>query len=124
MLITHCSDHSMSGVNSWSCVTHLVPESFWAAFGSRRDSGIPVQQQRSSKSFPVQVEELRNIPSMSTKAIEDATAKRDQLTKAKDKEEAKLRQVLASLQEETKGIQKEKQVWTGRNYPPAVTSLF
>ncbi|XP_032924267.1 structural maintenance of chromosomes protein 4 [Catharus ustulatus] len=55
------------------------------------------------------VEELRKVPSTSTKAIEDATAKRELLAKAKDKEEAKLRQVLASLQEETKGIQKEKE---------------
>lgn len=77
-----------------------------------------------SGSFPVQVEELRNVPSTSTKAIEEATAKRELLAKDKDKEEAKLRQVLASLQEETKGIQKEKEVWTGRNHPPAVTSLF
>lgn len=75
--------------------------------------------------FLVQVEELKNVPSTSAKAIEDATAKRELLAKAKEKEEAKLRQVLASLQEETKGIQKEKEVWTGRNYPPAVvTSLF
>ncbi|XP_053808271.1 structural maintenance of chromosomes protein 4 isoform X3 [Vidua chalybeata] len=55
------------------------------------------------------VEELKNVPSTSAKAIEEATAKRDLLAKAKDKEEAKLRQVLASLQEETKGIQKEKE---------------
>lgn len=63
-----------------------------------------------SESFLLQVEELRKVPSTSTKAIEDATAKRELLTKAKDKEEVKLRQVLASLQEETKGIQKEKEV--------------
>ncbi|NWT85951.1 SMC4 protein, partial [Lanius ludovicianus] len=55
------------------------------------------------------VEQLKNIPSTSAKAIEDAMAKRDLLAKAKEKEEAKLRQVLASLQEETKGIQKEKE---------------
>lgn len=62
--------------------------------------------------FLVQVEELKDVPSSSSKAIEEATAKRELLAKAKDKEEAKLRQVLASLQEETKGIQKEKEVWT------------
>uniref|UniRef100_A0A8C0U6B4 Structural maintenance of chromosomes protein 4 n=1 Tax=Cyanistes caeruleus TaxID=156563 RepID=A0A8C0U6B4_CYACU len=55
------------------------------------------------------VEELKNVPATSAKAIEDATAKKELLAKDKDKEEAKLRQVLASLQEETKGIQKEKE---------------
>ncbi|NXY20114.1 SMC4 protein, partial [Atrichornis clamosus] len=55
------------------------------------------------------VEELKQVPSTSSKAIEDAMAKREQLVKAKEKEEAKLKEILASLQEETKGIQKEKE---------------
>lgn len=81
--------------------------------GWRRDAGIAVPgAQEAQGPFLVQVEELKNIPSSSSKAIEEATAKRELLAKDKDKEEAKLRQVLASLQEETKGIQKEKEVWT------------
>uniref|UniRef100_A0A8C5TY51 Structural maintenance of chromosomes protein n=1 Tax=Malurus cyaneus samueli TaxID=2593467 RepID=A0A8C5TY51_9PASS len=55
------------------------------------------------------MEELKTVPSTSAKAIEDSTARRELLAKAKEKEEAKLRQVLATLQEETKGIQKEKE---------------
>lgn len=106
----------------------MVTASCWGAFGSRGDSGIQELRCPSgrggSESFPVQVEELQKIPSESARAIEDATAKRELLAKDKDREEAKLRQVLASLQEETKGIQKEKEVCTGRNSPPAVTSLF
>ncbi|NWI50483.1 SMC4 protein, partial [Calyptomena viridis] len=55
------------------------------------------------------VEELKNVPSTSTKVIDDAKAKRELLEKAKEEEEAKLKQVLATLQDETKGIKKEKE---------------
>ncbi|NXB99510.1 SMC4 protein, partial [Orthonyx spaldingii] len=55
------------------------------------------------------VEELKKVPATSARAVEEATARRELLAKDKDKEEAKLRQVLASLQEETKGILKEKE---------------
>lgn len=60
--------------------------------------------------FVLQVEELKNVPSSSEKNISDATSKKELLEKAKDKEEEKLKQVMSSLQEETREIQKEKEV--------------
>lgn len=56
------------------------------------------------------MEELKNVPSSSEKNISDATSKKELLEKAKDKEEEKLKQVMSSLQEETREIQKEKEV--------------
>lgn len=56
------------------------------------------------------MEELKNVPSSSEKTISDATSKKELLEKAKDKEEEKLKQVMSSLQEETREIQKEKEV--------------
>ncbi|XP_042676994.1 structural maintenance of chromosomes protein 4 isoform X1 [Centrocercus urophasianus] len=55
------------------------------------------------------VEELKNVPSSSEKTISDATSKKELLEKAKDKEEEKLKQVMSSLKEETREIQKEKE---------------
>ncbi|NXL95551.1 SMC4 protein, partial [Alectura lathami] len=55
------------------------------------------------------VEELKKVPSSSEKIISDATAKKELLEKAKDNEEEKLRQVMGSLKEETREIQKEKE---------------
>lgn len=56
------------------------------------------------------MEELKKVPSSSEKNISDATSKKELLEKAKDKEEEKLKQVMSSLQEETREIQKEKEV--------------
>ncbi|NXC47693.1 SMC4 protein, partial [Penelope pileata] len=55
------------------------------------------------------VEELKNVPFNNEKTISDATSKKELLEKAKDKEEEKLKEVMGSLKEETREIQKEKE---------------
>lgn len=60
--------------------------------------------------FLVQVEELKNVPSNSEKAISKATSEKELLEKTKEKEEEKLKQVMDSLKEETQGLQEEKEV--------------
>ncbi|NWX24428.1 SMC4 protein, partial [Aegotheles bennettii] len=55
------------------------------------------------------VEELKNVPSTSEKTISEATSKKELLEKAKEKEEEKLKQVMDSLKEETRGLQNEKE---------------
>ncbi|XP_071608868.1 structural maintenance of chromosomes protein 4 isoform X1 [Heliangelus exortis] len=55
------------------------------------------------------VEEFKNVPSNSEKAISEARAKKELLEEAKEKEELKLKQVMDSLKEETRGLQKEKE---------------
>ncbi|KAM9231711.1 structural maintenance of chromosomes protein 4 [Leptosomus discolor] len=55
------------------------------------------------------VEELKTVPSNSKKAISEATSKKELLEETKEKEEEKLKQVMSSLKEETRGLQKEKE---------------
>uniref|UniRef100_A0A8C7L3T4 Structural maintenance of chromosomes protein n=1 Tax=Oncorhynchus kisutch TaxID=8019 RepID=A0A8C7L3T4_ONCKI len=56
------------------------------------------------------LEEVRNVPASSEKTISEASARREELEKQKVKEEEKLKEVMASLKEETSGLQQEKEV--------------
>uniref|UniRef100_A0A673X9T4 Structural maintenance of chromosomes protein n=1 Tax=Salmo trutta TaxID=8032 RepID=A0A673X9T4_SALTR len=55
------------------------------------------------------LEEVRNVPASSEKTISEASARREELEKQKGKEEEKLKEVMASLKEETSGLQQEKE---------------
>lgn len=50
------------------------------------------------------------MPASSEKTISEASARREELEKQKGKEEEKLKEVMASLKEETSGLQQEKEV--------------
>jgi structural maintenance of chromosome 4 len=50
------------------------------------------------------------VPASSEKTISEASASREELEKQKGKEEEKLKEVMASLKEETSGLQQEKEV--------------
>uniref|UniRef100_A0A8C8IG99 Structural maintenance of chromosomes protein n=1 Tax=Oncorhynchus tshawytscha TaxID=74940 RepID=A0A8C8IG99_ONCTS len=56
------------------------------------------------------LEEVRNVPASSEKTISEASARREELEKQKGKEEEKLKEVMASLKEETSGLQQEKEI--------------
>ncbi|XP_048397870.1 structural maintenance of chromosomes protein 4 isoform X2 [Stegostoma tigrinum] len=56
------------------------------------------------------LEELKNIPGDSEDTIRDATARREELEQNKVKEEEKLRKVMDSLKQETKGLQEDKEM--------------
>ncbi|XP_077204669.1 structural maintenance of chromosomes protein 4 isoform X1 [Paroedura picta] len=55
------------------------------------------------------VEDLRSVPATSEAAIKEAIAKREILEKGKERAEAKLKEVMDSLKQETQGLQKEKE---------------
>ncbi|XP_038671092.1 structural maintenance of chromosomes protein 4 [Scyliorhinus canicula] len=56
------------------------------------------------------LEELKNVPGGSEKTIREATAKKEQLEQNKMKEEEKLKKVMDSLKQETRGLQEDKEV--------------
>ncbi|XP_043558007.1 structural maintenance of chromosomes protein 4 isoform X3 [Chiloscyllium plagiosum] len=55
------------------------------------------------------LEELKSIPGDNENTIRDATAKREQLEQNKVKEEEKLKKVMDTLKQETKGLQEDKE---------------
>ncbi|NWU91598.1 SMC4 protein, partial [Upupa epops] len=55
------------------------------------------------------VEELKKVTSSSQTTISEATSKKELLEKAKEKEELKLDEVMASLRDETRDLQEEKE---------------
>ncbi|KAI1893723.1 hypothetical protein AGOR_G00126620 [Albula goreensis] len=55
------------------------------------------------------LEEVRNIPANSEKIITEATGQRENLEKQKVVEEKKLKEVMESLKEETRGLQVDKE---------------
>lgn len=53
---------------------------------------------------------MKSVPATSDATIKEATAKREVLEKEKERAEAKLKEVMDSLKQETQGLQKEKEV--------------